>query len=197
MCSRLAICLLSLGLVFPGLACADLYRYVDDRGQTVLTRQGVPPEFVGKGYEVINEQGRVLKVVPPAPTAEELQQRKARAQQSQSDRRLMRLYSSVNDVDRARDRKLAELDSLIAVANNNLQSVRIQQGSALSKAAEYERGGQPVPADVVAQIDDFKDEQVRLNKDIERYRKARTEAQESFKADRNRVQSLFGGSDKP
>jgi hypothetical protein len=30
-----------------------LYRYVDSRGVTVLDRQGVPPEYVGKGYEVL------------------------------------------------------------------------------------------------------------------------------------------------
>jgi hypothetical protein len=32
----------------PGIV---LYRYVDSRGVTVLDRQGVPPEYVGKGYE--------------------------------------------------------------------------------------------------------------------------------------------------
>ncbi|GGK05277.1 DUF4124 domain-containing protein [Pseudomonas matsuisoli] len=194
---RLTGCLLAIGVLLPGLACADLYRYVDDRGVTVLTRQGVPPEFVGKGFEVINEQGRVLRVVPPAPTAEERKQREARALQTQADRQLMRLYANVKDVDRARDRKLAELDSLIGVANSNLQSIRIQQGNVLSQAAELERSGQVVPDQILAQISDLKDEQARLGKDIDRYQKAREQAQRSFAADRVRVQTLVGGDDKP
>ena len=41
--------LCSLLLPLSGVA-AELYRYVDDKGVTVLSRQGVPPEFIGKGY---------------------------------------------------------------------------------------------------------------------------------------------------
>ena len=46
----------------PGI---ELYRYVDRHGVTVLDRQGVPPEYVGKGYEVLNQRGRVVQTVPP------------------------------------------------------------------------------------------------------------------------------------
>ena len=58
--------LLSLLLPLSGVA-AELYRYVDDKGVTVLSRQGVPPEFIAKGYEVLNDQGRVLRVRPSGP----------------------------------------------------------------------------------------------------------------------------------
>lgn len=79
-------CLMALGLVLQGLSfgaqaapggAVELYRYVNDKGVVVLDRQGVPPQYIGKGYQVLNDQGRVIRTVPPAPTAEELRQRKA------------------------------------------------------------------------------------------------------------------------
>lgn len=71
--SVLTRCSLLLGLLLPVVAGAtELYRYVDDKGTTVLSRQGVPPEHISKGYEVLNDQGRVVKVIPPAPSAEEM-----------------------------------------------------------------------------------------------------------------------------
>ena len=49
---RLALtrCSLLLGLLLPVVAgAAELYRYVDDTGTTVLSRQGVPAENSSKG----------------------------------------------------------------------------------------------------------------------------------------------------
>ena len=62
---------LLLSVLLPALAGAgELYRYVNDKGVIVLDRQGVPPEYIGKGYDVLSDQGRVVRVVPPAPTAD-------------------------------------------------------------------------------------------------------------------------------
>ena len=110
-------------------AQAELYRYVDDKGVVVLDRHGVPPQFIGRGYEVLNDQGRVTQVVPPAPTAQErklLLEAKARAE---TDAQLLRLYASVADVERAKARRLSELDSIIGITRGNLQSLRTQQAN--------------------------------------------------------------------
>lgn len=146
-------CLMALGLVLQGLSfgaqaapggAVELYRYVNDKGVVVLDRQGVPPQYIGKGYQVLNDQGRVIRTVPPAPTAEELRQRKAAQAQASSDAQLLRLYSSLEDVDRARERRLAELDGLSSVARGNLQSLKLQQANLQGQAANQERAGRPV-----------------------------------------------------
>lgn len=185
-------CSLLLGLLLPVLACAtELYRYVDDKGVTVLSRQGVPPEFIARGYEVLNDQGRVIKVIPPAPSAEEMKRLMADKARASSDAQLLRLYSSPEDVDRARERKLNELDGLISVAQGNLQSVRTQQSNLQSQAADHERAGRPVPDHLLAQIDNQKAEQRRLQKDIKRYQEARKHAEASFLADHARLVELL------
>lgn len=184
-------CSLLLGLLLPVMAGAtELYRYVDGKGTTVLSRQGVPPEHISKGYEVLNEQGRVVRVIAPAPSAEEMQLILAEKARASSDAQLLRLYSTPEDIERARQRKLAELDGLIGVARSNLQSVRTQQANLQSQAADNERGGRAVPAHLLGQIDNQKAEQERLKSDIVRYQAVRKEADSSFNADLDRLKHL-------
>jgi hypothetical protein len=173
-----------------------LYRYVDSRGVTVLDRQGVPAEYAGKGYEVLNQRGRVIQTVPPAPTADEAREAQAAAQaakvQSDADAQLLHLYSSVTDVDRARTRKLAELDALISVAQGNIQGLTTQQGALQSQAADQERAGRQVPQSLIDQMNDVRDQQQNLKVDILRYQTARQQADAEFAQDRARLQHLLG-----
>ncbi|AOE88166.1 DUF4124 domain-containing protein [Pseudomonas sp. TCU-HL1] len=184
-----------LGSLLPALAgAAELYRYVDDKGVTVLDRQGVPPEYIGKGYEVLNEQGRVMRVIPPAPSREAMQRQLDEKARASSDAQLLRLYTSVEDIDRALERKMAELDGLIGVARGNQQSLRTQQSNLQSQAAESERAGREVPTHLVEQIDNLRDQQKGLDKDIARYEKDRAAAKASYAADRARLAELLGGT---
>ncbi len=196
-------CLMALGLVLQGLSfgaqaapggAVELYRYVNDKGVVVLDRQGVPPQYIGKGYQVLNDQGRVIRTVPPAPTAEELRQRKAAQAQASSDAQLLRLYSSLEDVDRARERRLAELDGLSSVARGNLQSLKLQQANLQGQAANQERAGRPVAQALVDQLDDLKQEEKRLQGEIGRFQKAREDAERTYAADRARLSQLLGVS---
>jgi hypothetical protein len=196
--SAIAVLLLALatGALLPSVVRAadgpvmQLYRYVDSRGVTVLDRQGVPPEYVAKGYEVLNAQGRVVQVVPPAPTTEQIRQAEAARTQAAADAQLMSLYGSVDDVDRVKARKLAELDALVGVVQGNIQGLAAQQRSLQGQAADQERAGRPVPQTLIDQLDDLRRQQQRLQNDIARYQADRIKAEADFAADRARVQQL-------
>ncbi|KGS13658.1 hypothetical protein ALP73_02564 [Pseudomonas coronafaciens pv. garcae] len=187
---------LALAMLAPLLAqAADapesrLYRYVDSRGVTVIDTQGVPPDYVAKGYEVLNGRGRVIQVVPPAPTAEQIRQSEADKRQTAADAQLLSLYSSVAEVDRVRARKLAELDALVGVAQGNIQGLAAQQRSLQSQAADQERAGRPVQQALVDQLSDLRDQQQKLQSDIVGYQAARAQAEADFAKDRVRVQRL-------
>ena len=172
----------------------EMYRYVDDKGVTVIDRLGVPSQYIGKGYQVLNEQGRVIREVPPAPTPEELKLRKAQAAQASSDAQLLRMYTNVEDVDNARERKLAELDGLSSVSKANLQSLKTQQANLEAQAADQERAGRQVPAALVDQLSSLKDQEQRLVGDIARYQQLRAQANASFDADRARLAQLLGAA---
>lgn len=184
-------------LCYAAVSTADstvrYYRYVDAKGVTVLDRQGVPSDLIYKGYEVLNDQGRVVQVVAPAPSLQERQKAIDDKAKASSDAQLLRLYSTLEDVDRAKARKLAELDSVISVARGNLASLRTQQANLQSQAADQERSGKQVPDHLVAQIENAKAEQVGLEADIKRYLDGRKQAEASFDADRARLQTLLSG----
>lgn len=188
---------LSLSTLTPSMAQAaeapgvQLYRYVDSRGVTVLDRQGVPPEYVGKGYQVLNAQGRVIKTVPPAPTAEQARQARADQAQADADWQLLNLYSSPEDVDRALARKLAEVDALIGMAQGNVQSLAVQQRNLQGQAADHERAGHPVPQVLIDQLDDLRSQQQGLSLQIQRYQEARRQAEADFAQDRVRLIKLL------
>jgi hypothetical protein len=196
--SAIAVLLLALatGAFLPSVVRAadgpvmQLYRYVDSRGVTVLDRQGVPPEYVAKGYEVLNAQGRVVQVVPPAPTTEQIRQAEAARTQAAADAQLMSLYGSVDDVDRLKARKLAELDALVGVVQGNIQGLAAQQRNLQGQAADQERAGRPVPQTLIDQLDDLRRQQQRLQNDIARYQADRIKAEADFATDRARVQQL-------
>jgi hypothetical protein len=185
--------LLWLCLLVPLCAGAgEIYRYRNDQNIVVIDRHGVPSQFIGKGYEVLNEQGLVLRVVAPAPTREELQRSLAERERAKADIQLRRLYSSLEDVDRAEARKLSEMDGLIVLAKGNLQAVRLHQDKLQEQAAEHERAGRKVPEQLLGQIAGQRDEQVRLQGEIERYHASREQVKNSFAADRSRVAELLG-----
>jgi len=189
--------LLSLGIgPMTATQAADapevmLYRYVDSRGVTVLDRQGVPPEYVANGYEILNARGRVVQTVPPAPTAEQVQQAQAQKAQASADAQLMSLYSSVEDVDRTRARKLSELDTLISLTKGNLNAVLAQQAVIQGQAADQERAGKPVPKSLIDKLDDLRNQQQGLDMDIKRYQASRAQAEAAFAQDRVRIQRLM------
>ena len=71
----------------------QLYRYRNADGVVVVDYQ-VPVEYVGKGYEVLNDEGMVIKVVPRELTEEE---RKANdAQQNLRMRPMLSRSACVN-----------------------------------------------------------------------------------------------------
>jgi len=182
-----------LGLLAPALAtAAELYRYVDDRGVVVLDRHGVPPQHIGRGYQVLSEQGRVIREVPPAPTAEEFERLQASKARAVADAQLLRLYASVQDVERAEARRLAELDSVMGLTQGNLVALRNQQESLQRQAADHERAGRTVPDNLLKQISNLEKEQASLLRDLKRYEVVRANAQVSYAEDRKRIAELLG-----
>lgn len=186
---RAAASLLLIALPLAGQA-AELYRYLDRNGILVIDRQGVPPEYAGKGYDVLNEQGRVIRKVAPALPAAELDRQARERQQAVIDGQLRKLYSNVEDVDRAKARKLTELDGLMQIKKANLEAARQLQSQLMEQAAVQQRNGQALPADLQARLDAAAADQVRLQADLQRYAELRTSTSAAFDADRARMQRL-------
>ncbi|MCY1411344.1 hypothetical protein D9M71_267280 [compost metagenome] len=183
---------LLLALLGASTAQAELYRYVSQHGVVVLDSQGVPPEYVGRGYEVLDADGRVLRVVPPAPTAEELRQRAEAQRQAEADAQLRQRYASVADLEQTRRQRLRDLDALLAMAQANLQGVQGQMRARERQAAERQRAGQAVQPGLLEQLESMAGDQRRLEADLQRLQAQRTALEAEFARDRARLVELAG-----
>lgn len=177
---------------------AQLYRYVDDKGVTVLGNR-VPPEFVSRGYEVLDPNGRVRQVIPAAPTREELrasrEAHEAQVLQRQSDTTLLRLYSSQADLDRAHARQLAQIESLIQSAQGEIDGVQDQRELLQQRAAVQERAGRDVDAQILRDLLHADAETQRLERLIESKQLEINEVRASFAQQRARLGYLLGSAD--
>ena len=120
------------------------FRYVNDEGVKVL-HHTIPPYYAQKGYEVVSLSGKVVRVVEPALTAEEAAEKEANMKLSEQlaamDKRLRRRYSSPSDISSAKRRKLATLDTNIAILNSKIQTTKQEIKAQQKKAADIERAG--------------------------------------------------------
>lgn len=158
-------------------SAAQLYRYKNEQGLMVLT-QTLPAEYATKGYEILNEKGRVIKVIPPALTPEQIAERDAalererqakieKQKQDKIDEELKILYSHPNDAVRVLDRRIQDFEGLIEVKKakvDNLQALISEEESA---AAARQRKGLPVTEDSLIKIGNLQKEVARNKADID------------------------------
>jgi len=119
--------LLLSACLLPGLAHAEMYRWVDQNGVTHYGDR-VPPKTAKQRREVINEQGHIVSVREREATTEEraaiaarerekLAAEAATARQAQYDLSLTATYNSVTQLDAAYENRLAIIDGKIKSVN--------------------------------------------------------------------------------
>jgi len=169
------VCLLAL-CSWSAWSAGYLYRYTNDQGNIEIGH-AVPPQYVHKGYEQLNPDGSVNRVIKPALTAEQKANRsKDVILQERAEERAVRLrdydeslmvrYSSVADIEAARDRALGELKIRISILRSNVRSLKQQVENNQARAADIERSGGEVPEAIVEAITGLRREIVEAERGI-------------------------------
>jgi hypothetical protein len=152
------IALSIMALLLSGLvldADGGLYRWVDEDGN-VHYSDNVPPTRSGKGHTELSEGGVRIKSIPPVKTPEQVekerelerlraQQKRLLEQQQSADRVLLQTFRSEDDIEMAREGKLAAIDVMIDVTKNNIRRQQEWLAGLLTDAANLERTGKAVP----------------------------------------------------
>ena len=166
-CAPVVCSILLLGHSLDSLA-RELYRYTNDQGNMVVDYQ-VPPEYVPKGYEILNEKGMVIEVVPRELSEEERANRDIQVrleEEAQAERERLRewdeslllRYSTIEDIEAARERALSNLRIRVSILKSNKRSLKTQVENYQAQAADQERRGQPVDVKHVTAIEELQGE---------------------------------------
>lgn len=138
-------------LLFTASASANMYRFTDENGQIVISNT-IPQEASERGYDILNSNGRVIRTIDPAPTAEEIAEREAqkrreesKARQREEDRKLLERFSHPDEAVRAMYRKIRELRGLSQLKRGNISVIENQLDTEQGRAADRERSGREIP----------------------------------------------------
>lgn len=194
-----------LALVLVLFACSvatadNLYRYKDETGGTVVDWH-VPAKFAGRGYEVLNPLGEVIKVVPRQLSDSELNDKdlverlkrgaeSERARLAEWDRFLLLRYSTIEDIDAARDRALRELKIRLSILASNQRVAKGRLETALSQLADIERRGETASGQDLEAVDILRLEIASLGRSIEEREGQVVAVTEDYARDRDRFLQL-------
>ncbi len=152
---RKLIFLFVLALISGSVFAKEYYRYRDTQGNYIVNDK-VTKEMTLIGYDVLNDNGKVVKKVLPAKTlAEEEKERlkKIEAKKNEielrkkirNDAELLRQFSSIGDIIRNRDGQLLGLEQRIKIQKSKSALLTLQLEDQQKQAAIHERLGQVIP----------------------------------------------------
>ncbi|RLQ20905.1 hypothetical protein DWB85_15165 [Seongchinamella sediminis] len=182
-------------------SAVELYRYTNDQGNMVVDYQ-VPPEYVKHGYEVLNDEGVVVRVVPRELSEEEQKEADARKRLEEEalaeqqrlrewDEALLLRYSSIEDIEAAQERALRDLRIRVSILKSNKRSLKQQVENYQAQAAEMERMGNQVDEARLQAIADLQAEIAVSDRAIADRNEEIEEVQAAYQADIERFTVLL------
>ena len=192
-------------LAIIGLVCAagtangaGVYKWVDDQGVVHYTDR-IPPESVSKGATVLDKQGRSVKTIEPAPTAEQRKaieaeaerQRdvaKANAEQARRDRALTQSFSSEAEIDVARARAVSTIEAQLTTIGAYIADMTRRKQNLEKRKAGY--AGKPAPAALDNEISSVTEEVARQTALLAQKKEALVAVGQKYDADKKRWQEI-------
>lgn len=195
-----AVLAMALSLAIPA-AAANLYRYTNEQGVTVVDYQ-VPAALVGNGYEILNKDGVVIRVVPRELTEEEKKVRNAQQEVQAAasaeeqrlrewDESLLLRYSTLADIEAAQERALRELRIRLSILQGNKRSLKQQVENFQAQAADMERSGKKVDVARISAIEDIQAEIEATDHSINDRTQEIADVSEAFQKDMERFKMLL------
>ena len=138
------------------------YRWKDTAG-VVHFSDTIPASALAGGYDVVNNDGRVVRHVAreltpterkaaAAEAARAAAAKRAAQQQSLQDSQMLSAYPSDKDLQQTQQAQLQQIQTDIATLQTNLHSQESTLTDLLAHAADLEHSGEPIPAVVNQRI---------------------------------------------
>jgi hypothetical protein len=178
----------------------EVYRCRDANGRSIYG-QAIPAPCMEQDVEVLDESGRVLRVIPGRRSLEQIAARKAQEDAAkaaaQRDRTLLATYLSVADIVRLRDQRLELLEQQTNVTQQYIANLREREVRLMADVQRFRPyndspKAQPVPdhiaEEMVNTVNGLQVYEQELAKNTTEQNRLRTE----FDADIARFKQLKG-----
>ena len=140
---------------FSMAANAEYYRWIDKNGEIHYGDQ-VPAKDTDLGRDKINTGGRVVESVERAKTAEEIKiyeeqqriaeiERQKAEEQAAYDRALMATFTSVEDMEQARDERISLIEQTIELSRSRLHKQQKELAKLNESRQRFVEKGQNLP----------------------------------------------------
>ena len=175
-----------------------MYKWVDDQGVVHYTDR-IPAESVSKGATVLDKQGRSVKTIDPAPTAEQRkaieadaerqrEQAKVDAERARRDRALTQSFTSEAEIDVARARAVSTVEAQLTTIDAYIADMTRRQQELEKRKAGY--GTKPVPAPLENELGSVSDELARQTALRIQKKEALVAVGKKYDADKERWQQI-------
>ncbi|NNL99699.1 MAG: hypothetical protein HKO62_03040 [Gammaproteobacteria bacterium] len=195
--------LLSLALLLsaPG-AQARIKCWTNDEGVRECGNV-VPPEYAQQRVEEKNAAGITVGEEEEAKTLEDLAEERrlaaeaaeaerARRAQQAEDRVLLDTFTSVDDLEMARDGQIANIDGQIKITESHISKLRVSLDQQISKAAAMERRGNEPGEGITANIDRLRSQIIENEAFIDAKREEQDRIRSQYAIDIDRYKALKG-----
>lgn len=166
--ARLKTCSVVLTILLSAAfsAQAKMYKWVDEEGQMHFGDK-IPPKYLVKEHQELNEQGVVTKNLEAAKTAEQkaeerrLEKERKKAaliekKKKQRDRVLLDTYTTERDLVVARDSRLEAVESQVNLARAIIEDSGKKVETLEQQVTAIKESGREVPADLYQRIENEK-----------------------------------------
>lgn len=124
----------------PTIKGEEVYRCRDANGRYIYG-QSIPAPCMEQDVEVLDESGRVLRIIPGRRSMEEAAAQKAQEEAAkaaaQRDRTLLATYLSVADIERLRDQRLELLEQQSRVTEQYIANLRERETRLMSDVKRF------------------------------------------------------------
>lgn len=194
-------------MALPAIAQAELYRFTDESGRTMYSDK-VPQAFSQQGHNVLSNDAITLKEVPRRKSDSEIQaeriaelkrESKRREQdiKRRKDRALLHTFTSVDQINRLRDDRLALINANILVASSKIDRIQATLDEAKIERAKYTADNKAVPMQLEKNIQSYYNRIVIYENQIKINTRRRDIVIEKFSKDRERFEQLLSQHSDP
>lgn len=191
--------LLAVLLLSVGSAQAAMYRWVDSNGR-VHYSDTQPPTYQKSGGAEMSKQGNIIRRTQSEAERQAEAERRAeqrriqqeRDKEAQLDRALTQTYTTVAEIDLARDRALEHHRLAIQGAEVRAKAVDANLAELKSRVASIKKAGRPVAPNLMDRLNQTSRESLDLRRIILNNEEAMVRVSDKYEANKARFRELTG-----